>query len=244
MSQVHAAISGYSNELCHAYDFFEEHYENAFPYIEPPSEGELSEEEDVVGSNEDVSEEEEADEQQEEVDQPEEEEEAPEEQEADSDEEVEEADEVEVEDKTLLFPQWFLDKLYPANLPRCFVDLMHLRKYINNPQIEHFPFHDSNELALPILNYVFSLLHNVEGAKTEPQLDEEGSPLPIEFTYLTRAVRVTNVKYLKMPIEKEPAYPFDPSCPDPRHLRHIFEANVPHVETETLFKSWKTCRRI
>ncbi|XP_017021970.1 protein asteroid [Drosophila kikkawai] len=229
VSQVHAAISGYSNELCHAYDFFKEHYENAFPYIEPPSEGELSEEDDLVDSNGDASEEEDAN-----ADQPAEEEEAAEDQEVDSDGDEEE--EVEVEDKTLLFPQWFLDKLYPANLSRYFVDLIHLRKYINNPQIEHFPFHDSNELALPILNYVFSLLHHVEGAKTEPQLDEEGNPLPIEFTYLTRAVRVTNVKYLKMPIEKEPEYSFEPSCPDARHLRFIFEANLPHVETEKLFR--------
>jgi len=239
VSQVNAAISGYSNELCHAYDFFEEHYDNAFPYIEPASEDEASDEEELPSVDENQSEGEEVEDQEEAENQEneQEDEEPAENQEADSgeEEEEEEADEVEVEDKTLLFPQWFLDKLYPAHLSRHFVDLMHLRKYINNPQIEHFPFHDSNELALPILNYVFSLLHHVEGAKTEPEIDAEGSPLPIEFSYLTRALRVTNVRYNKMPIEKEPAYAFEPSNPDPRHLRAVFEANIPYVDTEKLF---------
>ncbi|XP_037711473.1 protein asteroid [Drosophila subpulchrella] len=238
-SQVNAAISGYSNELCHAYDFFEEHYDNAFPYIEPASEDELSDEEELASVNENISDGEEIEDQEEAENQEEEQqdEEPAENQEADSgeDEEEEETEEVEVEDKTLLFPQWFLDKLYPAHLSRYFVDLMYLRKYINNPQIEHFPFHDSNELALPILNYVFSLLHHVEGAKTEPEIDVEGSPLPIEFSYLTRALRVTNVRYIKIPIEKEPAYAFEPANPDPRHLRAVFEANIPYVDTEKLF---------
>ncbi|KAH8413244.1 hypothetical protein KR009_009115 [Drosophila setifemur] len=247
-SQVHAAISGYSNELCHAYDFFEGHYENAFPYVEPASEEEFSEEEDLVSAEEELSEGEGEEEQVEEEEPKEEEqkgeqhedapdadeEEAPDE--GDEEEEEEEAGEdLEVEDKTLLFPQWFLDKLYPAHLSRFFVDLLHLQKYINNPQMEHFPYPDSNELALPILNYVFSLLHYVDGEKTEPKLDEEGSPLPIQFTYLTRALRVTNVRYYKMPIEKEPAYHFEPSAPDARHLRYVFETNVPHAETEKLF---------
>ncbi|XP_017063335.2 LOW QUALITY PROTEIN: protein asteroid [Drosophila eugracilis] len=239
VSQVNAAISGYSNELCHAYDFFDEHYENAFPYIEPASEEEASDEEDSVSLDDNLSEVEvDKDVEESEAKEQQEEEEQAENEEADSgdDEEEEEDLEVEVEDKTLLFPQWFLDKLYPAHLSRFFVDLMHLRKYINNPQIEHFPFHDSNELALPILNYVFSLLHNVEGAKIEPQLDVEGTPLPIEYTYLTRALRVTNVRYIKMPIEKEPPYAFEPSSPDARHLRAVFQAYVPHADTEKLFK--------
>jgi len=38
-----------------------------------------------------------------------------------------------------------------------------------------------------------------------------------------------------MPIEKEPAYAFEPSNPDPRHLRAVFEANIPYVDTEKLF---------
>ncbi|XP_067623426.1 protein asteroid [Eurosta solidaginis] len=61
--------------------------------------------------------------------------------------------------KTSRFPGWFLDKLYHAHLPRYFVNLIHLRKYINSPQIEHFPYNDCNEIALPILIYAFTLLH-------------------------------------------------------------------------------------
>ncbi|XP_017107051.2 protein asteroid [Drosophila bipectinata] len=235
-SQVNAAICGYSNELCHAYDFFEEQYENAFPYVEPVSEDELSVE-DEINEGEYISgddDDEVAEEGQEED--PEPDEQVPEDPEEDEDDEEEAEEEVEVEDKTLLFPAWFLKKLYPAHLSRFFVDLVHLRKYINNPQMEHFPYADSNELALPILNYVFSLLHHVEGEKTEPGLDEEGSPLPIEFTYLTRALRVTNVRHYKMPIEKEPPYPFNPSSPDPRHLRHVFKSFVPHADTDKLFE--------
>lgn len=240
VSQVNAAISGYSNELCHAYDYFDEHYENAFPYIEPVSEEECSDDEHSSSSDEKFSDVEEGEDQEEADNQDEEQQE--ENQDVDSgDEEEEEADEgleLEVEDKTLLFPQWFLDKLYPAHLPRSFVDLMHLRKYINNPQIEHFPFHDSNEVALPILNYVFALLHHVEGEKIELPLevdmDMEGSTVPY-LTYLTRALRVTNVRYFKMPIEKKPAYPFDPISPDARHLRAVFEDNAPNADTEKLF---------
>ncbi|EDX03288.1 GD23065 [Drosophila simulans] len=205
VSQVNAAISGYSNELCHAYDYFEEHYENAFPYIEPVSEEECSDDEYSASPDEKLSDVEEGEDQEEAENQDEEQEEEEkqgENPEADSGDDVEEEEEtdegleLEVEDKTLLFPKWFLDKLYPAHLPRSFVDLMHLRKYINNPQIEHFPFHDSNEVALPILNYVFALLHHVEGEKMEPPLevdmDMEGSTVPY-LTYLTRALRVTNL---------------------------------------------------
>ncbi|XP_039479645.1 protein asteroid [Drosophila santomea] len=242
VSQVNAAISGYSNELCHAYDFFEEHYENAFPYVEPVSEEECSDDENSVSGDENISEVEDGDDQEEAENQDEEQQEEAqgENQEACSGDDVEEEEEtdegleLEVEDKTLLFPQWFLDKLYPAHLPRCLVDLMHLRKYINNPQIEHFPFHDSNELALPILNYVFALLHHVKGEETEPQLDTEDSTVPY-LTYLTRVLRVTNVRYVKMPIEKKPAYAFDPLSPDARHLRAVFEDNAPHAKTDKLF---------
>ncbi|XP_026844218.1 protein asteroid [Drosophila persimilis] len=239
VAQVNAAIEGYSNELCHAYDFFEDHYENAFPYFEPVSEEEQSDEEDPLGLDDDSSDadgaEEEGEQQEENENKP-----APGENEAKSNSEEDEEEpeggpELEVEDKTLLFPQWFLDKLYPGHLSRFFVDLLHLRKYINNPQIEHFPHHDSNELALPILNYVFALLHNVEGSKTEPRVNGEGVVLPIEYTYLTRAVRVTNVRYHKMPIEKPLAYTFVPSAPDARHLRAVFESKVPHAKTEQLF---------
>ncbi|XP_064551432.1 protein asteroid [Drosophila montana] len=242
VSQVQAAISGYSNELCHAYEFFEKHYENAFSYVEAASEEEEAEEKEELSEEGTSSDAEEAEEDEEpaaeqlddkdvDVDEDVEEEEEEEEEEQDDAE-----DTPDVEDKTLLFPQWFLDKLYPAHLSRYFVDLLHLRKYINNPQIEHFPYHDANALALPILNYSFALLHHVAGAATQPKLDAEGQPLPIEYTYLTRALRVTNVRYYRQPIEKLPAYEFVPAAPDARHLRAVFEAQVPHANVPQLFE--------
>lgn len=244
VAQVNAAISGYSNELCHSYDYFEKHYERVFPRIQSPSDEEEEEEEpsadEGVESVETESEEDEEVEQVEEDEQEQEEQagsQANEDQNSEEDEDDDETHpEAESEDKTLLFPQWFLDKLYPAHLSRFFVDLLHLRKYINNPQIEHFPHPDANALALPILDYSFALLHNVAGAETEPHLDEEGNPLPIEFTYLTRALRVTNVRYYRRPIEQKPMYPFDPSAPDARHLRAVFELYVPHGQVPLLFE--------
>ncbi|XP_030565468.1 protein asteroid [Drosophila novamexicana] len=260
VSQVQAAISGYSNELCHAYEFFEKHYENAFPLVETASEAEEEEEELTeveqlanLSAESSSEEEEEQDELSEEGSSSEAEEEEREEavaeqpdaeqlqqssNEEEEEEELEEAaeDAPDVEDKTLLFPQWFLDKLYPAHLPRYFVDLLHLRKYINNPQIEHFPHHDANALALPILNYSFALLHHVAGDATPPKLDAQGQPLPIEYTYLTRALRVTNVRYYRQAIEQLPAYEFVPAAPDARHLRAVFEAQVPHANVAQLFE--------
>ncbi|EDW12985.1 protein asteroid [Drosophila mojavensis] len=240
VSQVQAAISGYSNELCHAYDFFDRHYDNAFPYTEPASEPEDDDEEEEEEST-DLTEE--SSEEEEEEQQQRDDKNGESQQKDDDDDQEEEEEEVEeqsledtIEDKTLLFPQWFLDKLYPATLPRYFVDLMHLRKYINNPQIEHFPYHDANALALPILNYIFALLHHVEGEETERPVDAQGQPVPIEFTYLTRALRVTNVRYYRQPIEKAPAHPFVPSQPDAVHLRAVFEAFVPHANVTQLFE--------
>lgn len=239
---MQAAISGYSNEICHAYDFFDKHYEDVFPTIEPASEPEDEEEELSETEHEHNLAEESSEEAEEEVQQPDDVQETELQQEQDDEEDQEEEEEEEgdvddtIEDKTLLFPQWFLDKLYPAHLSRYFVDLLHLRKYINNPQIEHFPYHDANALALPILNYTFALLHHVAGAEAERQLDDQGQPVPIEYTYLTRALRVTNVRYYRQPIEKAPAHPFEPSNPDAIHLRAVFEAFVPHANVPQLFE--------
>ncbi|XP_030382858.1 protein asteroid [Scaptodrosophila lebanonensis] len=232
VAQVQAAISGYSNEICHAYDYFKSNYAEAFRYFEPNDEeypSDIEEEGDFVGE---LSEEEEVGD---EVQQDSfaEEQDAEEDESSSSDDGETNADGV--EDKALQFPQWFLDKLYPAHLPRFFVDLLHLRKYINNPQIEHFPHKDANELALPILNYIFALLHNVEGENLLPPVDEEGNPQPIEFTYLTRAMRVTNIRYYRKPIEVLPKYAFVPTAPDARHLQAIFEQRM-QLDAGLLFK--------
>ncbi|KAH8263108.1 hypothetical protein KR044_004752 [Drosophila immigrans] len=243
VAQVQAAISGYSNELCHSYDFFEKEYDNAFPCIQAESEPEEEEDDEDQEQQEDDEQEQEENEELGIALSSEGEQEPADENasELSNDEEADEADEseapeAEVEDKTLLFPQWFLDKLYPAQLSRYFVDLLHLRKYINNPQIEHFAHHDANALALPILNYSFALLHHIKGVEVEPVLDEEGNPQPIEYTYLTRALRVTNVRYIRMPIERPPALEFDPAATDARHLRAVLEQELPHAKINELFK--------
>ncbi|XP_034097307.1 protein asteroid [Drosophila albomicans] len=239
-AQVQAAISGYSNELCHSYDFFEQHYENAFPYIQAESEPEEEEEDKDQHKGEEDQQEEDQEEQLEQEENEEQQDDAEQQEEKSlSDEESadeSEAPEIESEDKTLLFPQWFLDKLYPAHLSRYFVDLLHLRKYINNPQIEHFAHHDANALALPILNYCFALLHHVKGMEVERQLDEEGNPQPLEYTYLTRALRVTNVRYIHIPIDRPPALEFEPASTDARHVRAIFKEQVKHANIEQLFE--------
>ncbi|EDV99130.1 protein asteroid [Drosophila grimshawi] len=231
VSQVQAAISGYSNELCHAYEFFEKHYENAFPYTaETDSEDEQEEEEQDLSELEDSSAEEKEDEEEDEEAEQKQQQENSNEEEEELDEEEEDA--TEVEDKTLLFPPWFLDKLYPGSLPRYMVDLLHLRKYINNPQIEHFAHHDANALALPILTYSFALLHHA----TPVKLDESGQPIPIEYTYLTRALRVTNVRYYRQAIEKPLPLEYEPSAPDARHLRAVIESQLPHANVDRLFQ--------
>lgn len=101
-------------------------------------------------------------------------------------------------------PDWILQKILTAELPRFIVDLLHLKLYVNSPQIENFMLDDSNEIALPILQLIFTLLHY---------------PQPCHFQYLTRVRRISNVHYKKIEsiLLKEP---FDPMTP--RNLQ-IFE---------------------
>lgn len=78
---------------------------------------------------------------------------------------------------------WILEKLLAAELPRFIVDLLHLKLYVNSPQIENFVLNDSNEIALPILELIFTLLHH---------------PEPNHFQYLTRVHRISNVHSKKI----------------------------------------------
>lgn len=91
-------------------------------------------------------------------------------------------------------PDWIVQKVLAAEFPRFIVDLLHLKLYVNSPQIENFMLNDSNEIALPILQLIFTLLHY---------------PEPNHFQYLTRVHRISNVHYKKMesiPLQQ----PFDP----------------------------------
>ena len=133
------------------------------------------------------------------------------------------------------FPPWFINKLYPANLPRFFVDLMHLRKYINNPQIEHFPYNECNAIALPILKLTYALLNNVKGQEYVPKVMEDGSVRNLFFTYLTRATRVTNIRYDHIEIEKKPKYDFEPDNPNPIFLKEVFDNKKSELQPDEMF---------
>lgn len=262
MAQVEAAISGYSNEKCRSYEFFKNNYENVFEdvvdteddddeiyeNVEDDEESEYEEEYD-----EEICEEEELQsEQQEEnilhksedvVDDEEDNEnlenhmddsncnKSSEHSEDDEDTETSE----DPNDIISTFPQWFLNKLYPANLPRFLVDLMHLRKYINNPQIEHFPYTDCNALALPILTLTYSLLNNVKGHEFVPKVLEDGTERNLFFTYLTRATRITNIRYEHIEVTEKPKYEFEPENPNPLFLKTLFEHKMPELNPNELF---------
>lgn len=81
-------------------------------------------------------------------------------------------------------PEWILPKILSADVPRFFIDLLYLKLYVNAPQIENFVFPDCNEIALPILQFIFTLLHY-------PDTDQT-------FQYLTRVQRISNVHYKKL----------------------------------------------
>ncbi|XP_073822485.1 single-strand DNA endonuclease protein asteroid isoform X2 [Musca autumnalis] len=256
MAQVEAAISGYSNEECRSYEFFKKYYENAFEdFMENNEDAEHSSDED---SNYELEEDEDFTEEEDEIEEDDNEEnpevqdneeeaskavEATEEKSEDSEEPSESEDDEEEEgerddpnDHISKFPQWFLDKLYPAHLPRFFVDLMHLRKYINNPQIEHYPYNDCNEIAVPILSLTYSLLNNVKGEEFVEKLNEDGSVRHLFFTYLTRATRVTQIQYVSVEIKEKPKFEFEPHDPNPQILQTVFEHKMPELQKDQLFK--------
>lgn len=257
-AQMEAAISGYSNEKCRSYEFFKTICED-MDIIESDEDEELSEtdsdyevdeEESCPEDEEDTCEENDGNEVEENGEEENEAEEVPEsnnksaedqlnssksEDSSSEEGENEEEDQDDLDEHISKFPKWFLDKLYPAHLPRFFVDLMHLRKYINNPQTEHFPYEDCNQLAKPILSLTYSLLNNVKGNEFVETLNEDGSVRHLFYTYLTRATRVTNVQYVSVEIKEKPKYAFEPENPDPRLLTTIFDSGMPELEASRLF---------
>ncbi|KAG5684634.1 hypothetical protein PVAND_013855 [Polypedilum vanderplanki] len=61
--------------------------------------------------------------------------------------------------KNFEFPEWFLNLYHSGCTPRFPVDLIRNHRYINYPQVEDFSANDSNLIAYPILNMLYSLLH-------------------------------------------------------------------------------------
>lgn len=94
-------------------------------------------------------------------------------------------------------PQWLLQKILDAKLPRYIVDLMTLRLYINAPQVENFQLPDCNRISVPILQLIFTYLHY---------------PKHREFRYLTRIQRRTDIEYKRF--ESLDIHAMDPSLAD------------------------------
>lgn len=69
---------------------------------------------------------------------------------------------------------------FSGQLPRYVVDLMTLRLYVNNCQVENFNLPDCNAISVPILQLIFTILHQ---------------PYHKEFRYLTRVQRRTDIEY-------------------------------------------------
>lgn len=70
-------------------------------------------------------------------------------------------------------PAWLRQLIHEARVPRYVVDLVALRMYINAPQVENVQMLESNHLARPILQVIYTLLHHTE----DPSAD---------LVYLTR----------------------------------------------------------
>ncbi|XP_055919069.1 protein asteroid [Eupeodes corollae] len=266
------AVEGYTTESCASFEFFKNHYEDAF------EESSQSENDESEGSDEDVEEsdeEVEEDAEEEEVDGEEELEEEESEEtlddqklaketddEAPKDEDLEvivsessgeensgdgedDSDDDESDPNTFL-PQWFRDRLYPAHLPRFLVDLSHLQIYINNPQIEHFPFNDCNEIGIPILKHIFYLLHSVDGDEEDKIFKtkrvkrhyqaarDHGDDTVPYLRYLTRVTRVTNIHTVRYPLEQSTNVAFNPVTPDPELFRVVFRKLK--LDSDKLFK--------
>lgn len=221
LEQMENATEGYRNEKSEAFDYFG---------LELREEEELSEcaseEEDEISDDEEVSDEEGSEEQalSEEQEVSEEEQENIEENDVNSLEEEEvEQEEIQEEDnhKTSPFPPWFVEKYKTASFPRFFVDLLHLKMYINNPLIEHYPYVDCNNLALPIFHHIYALLYHPE-------------EIP-EVKYITRCIKVTNIQYVRMTPEVLPPKPLNTELEnDMDLLKPVFE-RLRGLDSEALF---------
>lgn len=113
-------------------------------------------------------------------------------------------------------PEWILSKILNAAVPRYFIDLLYLKLYVNAPQIENFILPDCNEIALPILQFIFTLLQYPDTDKT--------------FQYLTRVQRISNVHYKKfssidMPFEFNPMEEKNENS-----FRYIFDSIPFHMD--------------
>lgn len=211
LRQIDAAMGGYNREESKAYKFFQldratpktEQLCNSIEYAyQMPSDMDLvSDDEEVQefcdSDNEDDDEENDNYDNEKDSDDNDEEEDATQEGKTVINTSIEEEQESLVPDENpVLFEpsDWVLQKVLAAELPRFIVDLLHLKLYVNSPQIENFVLNDSNEIAVPILELIFTLLHY---------------PEPNHFQYLTRVHRISNV-HSKRVESVSLRKPFDP----------------------------------
>ncbi|XP_055298832.1 protein asteroid [Sitodiplosis mosellana] len=115
-------------------------------------------------------------------------------------------------------PEWLLKKILAGQLPRYVVDLMTMRLYVNNCQVENFLLPDCNAISVPILQLIFTILHQ---------------PYHREFRYLTRVQRRTDIEYKRfesLSVDRE----FDTASDK---NRKFFELILRDFEnSETIFK--------
>lgn len=136
------------------------------------------------------------------------------------------------------YPKWFLKKIHSAQFPRFYVDLVHLRKYINNPIIEHFPYPECNQIALPILCHIFTILQRCKGEQFPRrggrQISAEEKP---HFTYLTRKINQSNVHYVRYEMnDVDNDFIYDPEQPDIELLKMVFRNRTPQLNCNHLFE--------
>lgn len=111
-------------------------------------------------------------------------------------------------------PDWMQANWLRAKLPRYIIDLLHLRLYINSPQVENFLFPDAHEIAVPILQLIFSIVHH---------------PNKPELSYLTRVQRISNMHYKKIQcVDKE--LPFDSTVTDNLETFKLAFHDFPNID--------------
>lgn len=127
-------------------------------------------------------------------------------------------------------PLWLKEKFLRAELPRYCIDLIHLKMYVNNPQIENYKLPDANLVALDILLLLFRILN----APETPTLNYL-TRLPGQVTYAN--------KYLT--VEESESISFDPTEEKNEKLfRYIFRNFENHEEIFNLLPALDNGQKI
>ncbi|XP_059615848.1 protein asteroid [Phlebotomus argentipes] len=126
-------------------------------------------------------------------------------------------------------PPWLKSKFLRAELPRYCIDLIHLKMYVNNPQIENYKLKDANLVALDILLLLFRIFN----APETPTLNYL-TRLPGQITYAN--------KYLTLETTDDIA--FDPEEKSDKLFRHIFCKYEKQQEMFSLVPALSSAQRL